>query len=298
MHPSARAVQISSKERRKRLVKLLGTEFLLGCDPEVFVKNRKGELVGAWDLMPGTKMEPYKVPEGMVQVDGMALEFGVDPCSTKEEFIYRVNSVKATLKKMLPKGYSLALQPVAHFSEEEMKRAPAAALELGCDPDYCAYTGKKNPAPALPTPNMRSAGGHVHIGWGKDFDRLSKQFIEGCCPLAAELDYYLGIPSLHWDSNQERRAIYGAPGAFRPKSYGMEYRSLSNQWLNSDELIGFVFDATVKGIRSVMSAPVSVKDVVLFHKNMAFEPRTAINKNFKELGRDLYKKLKRGFDVQ
>lgn len=253
--------------------------------------------MGAWDLMPGTKAEPYKVPDGMVQVDGMALEFGVDPCENKKEFISKVNSVKATLQKMLPKGYELALQPVAFFSEAEMKRAPKEALELGCDPDYSAYTADKNPSPKLPKPNMRSAGGHVHIGFGKDFDRLSKAFITACCPLAAELDYYLGVPSLYWDSNQDRRAIYGAPGAFRPKSYGMEYRSLSNQWLIKDEFIGFVFDATVKGIRSVISDPISSKGAVAY-KSKLLTARDIIRLNYKEIGVDQYKKLWRAFNVQ
>lgn len=295
MRLSATLVLDRSK-RRSKLVKILGETFLLGCDPEVFVKNKQGEIVGAWDLMPGTKAEPYKVPNGMVQVDGMALEFGVDPCETKKEFISKVNSVKTTLQKMLPKGYSLALQPTAFFSDAEMKRAPEEALELGCDPDYNAYTGKRNPSPKLPKYNMRSAGGHVHIGWGKDFDRLSKEFITSCCPLAAELDYYLGLPSLHWDSNVERRAIYGAPGAFRPKTYGMEYRSLSNQWLASDEYIGFVFDATVKGISSVMSNPVSVT-LPTFYKGARLRPADLITKNNVAIGKDVYHKLMKGFKV-
>lgn len=278
------------------MVKILGKDFLLGCDPEIFVKNKKGEPVGAWDLMPGTKMEPYKVPGGMVQVDGMALEFGVDPCENKKEFISKIKQVKTTLQKMLPKGYELLLEPVVRFSEAEMKRAPEAALELGCDPDYSGYTGSKNPSPKLPAFNMRSAGGHVHIGWGTGFDRLSKDFIIACCPLAVELDYFLGVPSLHWDSNTERRAIYGAPGAFRPKSYGMEYRSLSNQWLKSDEYIGFVFDATVKAITSVAMNPISVKGPK-YYNSKQLTASAVIKSGLKSIGNDNFRKLKASFNV-
>lgn len=275
------------------MVKISGQEFFIGCDPEVFVVNKAGEFIGAHGLIPGTKAEPFKVPDGMVQVDGMALEFGVDPCSTRKEFISKVNSVKGSLKKMLPKGYNIAVVPTALFSPEEMARAPAEALELGCDPDYSGYTMQLNPAPKLPKPNMRSAGGHVHIGWGAGFDRFATPFIEQCSTLAVELDYYLGAASLGWDSNTERRKIYGAPGAFRPKPYGMEYRSLSNQWIENDELIGFVFDNTVLAIASVIKDPVLAKPISFYRGGLSVTSKQIIENNYEALGASLYKKFMR-----
>lgn len=146
MHRCVELVQKLLKNRSNKLVKINGKDFLIGCDPEVFVKNALGEVVCAHGLIPGTKQEPYKVRDGMVQVDGMALEFGVDPCETKGEFIEKVNSVKLTLKEMLPKGFSLAIVPCVVFSEKEIKEAPPEALELGCDPDYSGYTMKLTPS--------------------------------------------------------------------------------------------------------------------------------------------------------
>jgi hypothetical protein len=45
-----------------------------------------------------------------------------------------------------------------------------------------------------------------------------------------------------WDSDKKRRELYGALGAYRPKSYGVEYRVLSNAWLESKEKMDIVYD--------------------------------------------------------
>jgi hypothetical protein len=271
-----------------------GYEFLLGCDPEVFVKNAKGEFVSAHGMIPGTKTEPLKVRNGMVQVDGMALEFGIDPAATKEEFVYRVNDVLSQLKEMLPEGYSLSISSIASFSDEVMKAQPEEALELGCDPDYSAYTLDKNPRPNLPNPNLRSAGGHVHIGWGTGFPHRDPKHIAACAALAAEMDYYLGAASLAWDRDALRRSIYGGAGAFRPKPYGMEYRSGSNQWLKSDELIGFVYDTTIRAIKSTMDDKLrnSVKNKSFFKGALNIPSKEIIDSNWAYLGEAIYNELK------
>ena len=59
------------------------------------------------------------------------------------------------------------------------------------------------------------------------------------------LDVYLGLDSLTYDKDVERRELYGKAGAFRPKEYGVEYRVLSNAWLISPLLMGRVYDITV-----------------------------------------------------
>jgi len=269
-------------------------EFLIGCDPEVFVKNGKGEFVSAHGMIPGTKTEPLKVRNGMVQVDGMALEFGIDPAATKKDFVYRINDVLSQLKEMLPEGHSLSISSIAEFSPEVIAAQPEEALELGCDPDYNAYTLDKNPRPRLTNPNIRSAGGHVHIGWGAKLPTRDPKHIEACAALAAEMDYYMGAASLAWDKDSVRRSIYGAAGAFRPKPYGMEYRSGSNQWLKSDELIGFVFDTTTRAVESLMDKDKrkSVKSQVFFKGALNLPSKEIINNNWSYLGEAIFNQLK------
>ena len=42
--------------------------------------------------------------------------------------------------------------------------------------------------------------------------------------------------------------MYGKAGCLRYKPYGMEYRTLSNFWLNSKELMAWVYQQTVNGV--------------------------------------------------
>ncbi len=48
---------------------------------------------------------------------------------------------------------------------------------------------------------------------------------------AAFADLFLGLPSAGADKQGKRRELYGKAGRYRPTSYGIEYRVLSNYWL-------------------------------------------------------------------
>lgn len=226
-------------------------EILVGCDPELFV--RKGDkLLSGHGLIPGTKKAPHKVNCGAVQVDGTALEFNTDPASNSQEFIHNITTVLNQLKEMVP-GYDLAIQPVAHFGKEYMATLPEEALVLGCDPDYDAYTGGINAPPNMDNP-FRTAAGHVHIGWTKDADINDSSHFGKCIAVVKQLDCILGVSSILFDKDgAERRQMYGKAGAFRPKSYGVEYRPLSNKWISSTDLMDFVFTKTVEGVHMLMN---------------------------------------------
>lgn len=216
----------------------------IGADPEMFLLQA-GKFVSAHGLIPGTKEAPHKVNRGAVQVDGMAVEFNIDPAKSKEEFLTNINVVRDQLIHMLP-GFELASVPFAEFGADYMKTQPEEALELGCDPDFDAYSeGKANQRPNGDV-TFRTAGGHVHIGWGEDIPTDDPEHMEACMMLTRELDYYLGLPSLFWDDDDRRRSMYGKAGAFRPKKYGVEYRSLSNAWLKDSKIIEFVYSQTEK----------------------------------------------------
>lgn len=259
-----------------------GHEFFLGCDPEVFVRDKKTKaFISAHGLIPGTKAAPHKVPGGMVQVDGMALEFGIDPARTEDEFTSSIVSVVQQLAAMLPRGLELAFCPIANFSQEIINNSPPEALELGCDPDYNAYTLERNPPPHLTDPCLRSAGGHVHIGWGANIPFQHPTHLKDCAALTAELDLQLGAVSLFWDNDDKRRSLYGAAGAFRPKPYGMEYRTLSNQWLLKEELIRFVYRQTIKAVENTLLGKNSYDHPVNFYAGtVTISPREIISQNF------------------
>lgn len=210
--------------------------FKFGCDPELFVLNEKDEPVSAAGLIPGTKEEPHKVNYGAVQVDGMAAEFNIDPVENFRDFNRNIDAVLKQLAAMLPKGYRLSAVPSIRFAPEIFDKAPDEAKMLGCDPDFNAWTGDVNPPPSDATdPYLRTASGHLHFGWTEDADLGDAQHILNCRDFVKQLDWYLGAWSLQKDPDPTRRKLYGKAGAYRPKSYGVEYRVLSNFWIMDRE---------------------------------------------------------------
>jgi hypothetical protein len=152
----------------------------------------------------------------------------------------------------LPKGWELAIQPTARFHGNHMRVQPEYALELGCEPDFNAHNdGAENPRPDNRT-TMRTAAGHVHIGFTEGQDPKDPEHFQRCITLVKHLDLYLGVPSLLWDNDAKRRSMYGKAGAFRPKSYGVEYRTMSNRWLSDEGLMRYVYRQTVEGVQSLI----------------------------------------------
>lgn len=224
-------------------------QILVGCDPEVFVK-RDGKFLSAFGLIKGDKKNPQKIRNGAVQVDGMALEFNIDPAASEDQFLFNVQDVFNAMCAMVP-GYEVVATPVATFDKAYMKAQPAEALELGCDPDYNGWTGLANPRPDGDR-DFRTASGHVHIGWTNNENTSDGRHVARCRAAVKQLDFFLGLPSLFYDADTKRREMYGKAGACRFKPYGVEYRTLSNRWLSSETLMRWVFRATQAAMAQVM----------------------------------------------
>lgn len=224
---------------------------LVGSDPELFLVNRDGMFRSAFGLIPGTKKDPYPVEKGTIQVDGMAAEIGITATDNEDEWVENHTRVMEQLRGMLPKGYNFSIVPSCRFHGSHFKKQPEEAKELGCDPDFNAYTLEVNPRPDNNT-TMRTASGHVHVGFCENADITSPEHIQRCATLVKQLDCYLGLPSLMWDRDTKRRSMYGRAGAFRPKPYGVEYRVLSNAWLENEKRMRFVFKATNIAVKALL----------------------------------------------
>lgn len=207
--------------------------FTFGCDPELFLfDTTTGEYISPDGIIPGTKDDPYAVPGGAVQQDGMAAEFNIDPSADFAEFDTNVRKVVAQLQKMLPRGVVLQSVPAVTFSEKVWEGASDTAKMLGCSPDVNAWTGDFNPPPnGDAIPRLRTASGHLHIGWTNDESIADEEHIGHCRDLVKQLDWFLGGWSLQMDHDSTRRKLYGKAGACRYKPYGVEYRVLSNFWV-------------------------------------------------------------------
>jgi len=152
------------------------------------------------------------------------------------------------LEKEIPGNTSILITPVAEFGADYISKQPEAATRLGCDPDFDAWKdGSVNQPPNAQLP-FRTAAGHVHIGWTNVEDHLDYDHMQECCNVIKQMDFFLGLPSLLFDRDVKRRTMYGRPGCFRPKTYGAEYRVLSNQWLRNDALKRWVFKNVQAGM--------------------------------------------------
>ena len=205
-----------------------------GADPELFIINPAGDFVSAAGMIPGDKANPYKVEGGAVQVDGMAAEFNIDPVTNYTDFKKNITKVRKQLQDMLPKGYKLVATPTATFSQAEWDRSPEESKILGCSPDFDAWRKTVNPVPDS-SDLVRHAGGHLHIGWTEGADTSDGMYVQSSIDLIRQLDWFLATWSILKDSDNLRRSSYGKAGAMRFKPYGVEYRTLSNFWLDTDK---------------------------------------------------------------
>lgn len=221
-------------------------QFSIGCDPEVFVGNDiPRSVIGK---VGGTKEMPMPLPIGdgfCVQEDNVAMEFNIPPSNSKAEFVS--NIVKATdfLENVIAagNGWKFDKRSAISFAMEEL--SDPRAFVFGCDPDYNAWTGRVNPRPVAEDKALRSAGGHVHIGC-KHLGVNARRVVRAC-------DLFLGVPSVLMDDGELRKQLYGKAGAFREKSFGVEYRTLSNFWIFDPKLVEWVYSSTERALEAALA---------------------------------------------
>jgi hypothetical protein len=217
--------------------------FTVGCDPEIFLK-KGGKYVSAVGLIGGSKDHPRPISKDghAVLEDNVAVEFNIPPAATFAEFHGHIQHVLAHLRQELP-GFEFIQESAVSFHKEELNTPQAQ--EFGCEPDYDAWNMVENKKPCAEDKNLRSCGGHVHVG--------SDVALGDPVATIRAMDLFLGVPSTRLDSGTLRRNLYGKAGCFRPKPYGVEYRTLSNFWIFDEGLTKWVYDQTQKALEFVAS---------------------------------------------
>ena len=211
---------------------------MLGADPEVFLMIGD-KFVSAAGMFPGTKHEPHSIDKGAVQVDGNALEFNIHAAANEDEFEGHIKTVLTQLDemvKLVDKDMRIVFTPVATFEKDYWdNKVPLSAKELGCDPDF-DFAGQmnRNPAEVIYEQPVRTAAGHIHIGWEEGLDPGNKGHFADCVYIAKKF-HISGLFQPKTNEEQERLKYYGMNGAFRPKSYGVELRSPSNLWVAHED---------------------------------------------------------------
>lgn len=210
----------------------------LGADPEVFFSSEQTP-VSAIGLIGGSKHDPKSLGEGFaILEDNVAAEYNIPPASNIIDFSRYVerglNHVIEHARK-----YKLGISRRASYSFTSRELDNPQAQEFGCEPDFDAWTKSMNIKPEATDGNFRTCGGHIHVGGVEHLDPFA---------VIRAMDLFLGVPSVFLDTDKDRRQLYGKAGAFRPKDYGVEYRTLSNFWIFDPKLRYWVANATINAV--------------------------------------------------
>lgn len=209
----------------------------IGFDPEWFVQQ-KGAIRPACGVFGGTKEKPLELGlDGFTyHEDNVTLELQVPPATNEDDAANNLAEGIAMLQQVAKsKGYALSLgRDQYKFPMSQLRSKKANTF--GCDADFMAYDGGTDPRKPLDPSDLngeRYAGGHIHIGG--DFN---------CPPFVAALFMDIAVGAnlaqqakqLPVSKRPGRRGFYGAAGVFRPKPYGIEYRTPGSSWLKYDDV--------------------------------------------------------------
>lgn len=222
-------------------------KFVIGSDPEVFVKDvNTGKIMSISGLLGGTKDNPLPIGEGCsVQEDNVLAEFNIPPVNTKDDFIKHINYAKNYISTIIA-SHGLEL----HFSSSELVSEDILddkSKVFGCSPSFnvltqCPCNVDINQIP----PNrrlLRSSGFHIHFGIEGGLNEEQNDRLVMCFELAVSIPLYFKDNDKH-----NRRELYGRFGDCREKDYGVECRSLGGYFLKDDDTLSEVWDRIEKAV--------------------------------------------------
>ena len=245
---------------------------MIGSDPELFLKNADGKYISAIGIVGGNKNYPKPVKElgkgFFVQEDNVLLEFNTPPARSSNKWVDNHSIMLTHLNKTLEaKGLKIAIDASAEMPVDQLQDPRAHVF--GCDPDFNVWTLKPNPRPHSDNPNLRSAGGHVHVAYkGTNVNKIL---------LGRKLDLFLGLWSVIHDPDTRRRELYGKAGAIRFKPYGIEYRTLSNFWLATPNLTYMVWEGVERALKYGRDVDQHIADVINAGDKISAEELYKIN---------------------
>ena len=207
----------------------------IGADPEILLVNKHGDFHSVEGLVGGTRDKPVRIPDTTLkqfkdgyamQEDNVMLEFNIRPRNNWHDFIHGIEWAldKVHSAVAVPNGLEFSESPTGFYEADQLMSGQAATF--GCLPDLDAWSREQaTPVSTSTLGNWRCAGGHIHLGY--DNPANVPPFV-----VARLADALIGLWEVHFRESQGiRRQNYGTAGRYREKPYGIEYRTMSNNWL-------------------------------------------------------------------
>ena len=218
---------------------------VIGADPEFGLTKYDGTPYPVVGLLGGTKRRPIQIkeihPMCAYQEDNVFPEFNIPPCSTVEDFVYYNQVMVQQIMERIPPEYELIPSFLPSHRFDPIFLTTKQALVFGCEPDHNAYTLKIQKVEAGDAGNLRTAGGHLHLGWDE-----SMGDVRAAGAVARAFDMFVTAPFMLIEPDNERRQLYGRAGSMRVKWYGVECRQLSCYWLSGEAIMRWVWAQTHK----------------------------------------------------
>lgn len=214
---------------------------MVGADPEFFLYDKiRDRFISAVGKIGGTKANPRPIDRkgSFVQEDNVLGEMNIIPAKSPSEFVKNVSLVRKYIKSYVH-PLEVRFIPSAIFHHTELE-SPAALMN-GCDEDFSAWEKVENEIPSLLGNPYRTAGGHIHVSY-------DNPTISSMIDLVKTLDVFVGVPLSEFEHNVMRQETYGRTGNFRPKDYGIEYRTPSNIWSGNDNQTYQICKQVIKAI--------------------------------------------------
>src|ERR1035437_2357596 len=235
---------------------------LMGCDPEFFFLNGRGQVVGAEKVLPEKGLKyiapvsyewddmdtRYDNNNPMFIIDGVQAEINPTENTCRallgNEIHTCFKQLRNYLKREKKEKLTLTFDPLVKITQAELDSLSDKSKVFGCAPSNNVYMSRGatritvNPKKYL----KRSACGHIHLGTDP-YERILRKKLKTPELMVPLLDLVVANSCVLIDrhpGNKERRQNYGRCGEYRVKPYGLEYRSLSNFWLNSYQLMSLV----------------------------------------------------------
>lgn len=278
----------------------VGNTIQLGADPELFLLDtRTNQIIGSEKVIPkeGTQDDPYN----RVVRDGVQVEFNPCAATCRESVRHNLARCFTQLREVLNKTKDIkpVFNVTVKVSQKEMNQLHPDSRIFGCKPSFNIYnegTDKTSKIEVDPLTYLnRSAGGHIHMGRVAGY--AENKLLDNPQRTIQMLDILVGNTCVLMDrdpGNKERRKVYGKAGEYRTPPHGLEYRTLSNFWLQSYPLASFVLGMTRFSLHLLAhSTKENPYEELILNTVDINDIRTAIDTNNKTLAMKNFRKIQR-----